>query len=98
MTFRLAFRPDAELDLVDAYRWYEERAPGVGDHLLEALDATLALLAETPLAFPIVHRSTRRALLRRFPYAVYFLVDASVVSVIAVFHVRRDPRGWHRRP
>jgi plasmid stabilization system protein ParE len=39
----------------------------------------------------------RRALLRRFPYAVYFAVDGDVVVVIAVLHASRDPAEWQRR-
>jgi plasmid stabilization system protein ParE len=39
----------------------------------------------------------RRALLRRFLYAVYFAVEADVVVVLAVLHVSRDPAEWQRR-
>jgi plasmid stabilization system protein ParE len=39
----------------------------------------------------------RRALLRRFPYAVYFAVERDVVVILAVLHVSRDPAEWQRR-
>jgi plasmid stabilization system protein ParE len=41
--------------------------------------------------------NTRRALLKRFPYAVYFAVDNEIIVVLAVFHTSRDPESWRRR-
>jgi hypothetical protein len=39
----------------------------------------------------------RRALLRRFPYGVFFEVAETEIVVYAVFHCARDPRAWRRR-
>ncbi len=39
----------------------------------------------------------RRALVRRFPYAVYFAIEHDVIIVLAVLHVSRDPTEWQRR-
>jgi hypothetical protein len=36
--------------------------------------ATFAVIERTPLQFPAAAPGTRRAVLRRFPYAVYFAV------------------------
>ncbi|MCE9595197.1 MAG: hypothetical protein K8S98_13505 [Planctomycetes bacterium] len=47
----------------------------------------------------MVHGSFRRALLARFPYAVYFVVTARGVWIVAVQHLARDPRSvWRRAP
>ncbi len=34
---------------------------------------------------------------RRFPYAVLYAVEAGVMYVLAVGHVRRGPRYWSRK-
>ena len=39
----------------------------------------------------------RRALLQRFPYAVFYEVGAVDIVVYAVFHCARNPRAWKRR-
>jgi len=39
----------------------------------------------------------RRALLRRFPYAVLFRIDQNAITVLACFHASRDPQQWQRR-
>lgn len=50
-----------------------------------------------PRAYPLVHGQTRKALVARFPYALFFSVDGDVVVVEAVFHTARDPRWLHER-
>jgi hypothetical protein len=40
----------------------------------------------------LIHRQLRRALVRRFPYAVYFGPEAAGVVIFAVLHQRRAPK------
>jgi hypothetical protein len=39
----------------------------------------------------------RLALVRRFPYAVVYRIDDDQITVVAVYHMHRDPRGWQSR-
>jgi plasmid stabilization system protein ParE len=41
--------------------------------------------------------SARRALLRRFPYMLVFDVEEDRVTILGVFHGRRQPRDWTGR-
>ena len=51
---------------------------------------------EAPSAFPRVRGETRRAVLTRFPYALYFRVTDESIVVLAV-HGRQNPSRWRRR-
>ena len=85
------------MDALDAFAWYEERQEGLGIEFREALDVAIARIARVPLAFPIQYRDLRRALVVRFPYAVFFrLVDETVV-IVAIVHGRMDSRRWRSR-
>ncbi len=97
MTARLVVRAAAEADVLDAALWYEQRSSGLGTEFLRAVDVTLAEIARMPERFPLVHREARRALLRRFPYAVCFVAAPDLISVVACMHARRDPRRWEER-
>jgi len=97
MTARLVVRSAAEADITDAALWYEQRAAGLGSEFLRTVDVTLAEVARMPERFPIVYQECRRALLRRFPYAVYFVTSPDLLSVVACMHARRDPRRWEER-
>ena len=89
---RLVVRAAAEADVLEAALWYEQRSPGLGAEFLRAVDVTLAEVARMPERLPAVHREARRALLRRFPYAVFFVASSDLVSAVACMHARRDPR------
>jgi plasmid stabilization system protein ParE len=94
---RLVVRGAAEEDIVEAARWYEQRSPGLGSEFLRAVDVALAEIKRMPERYPVVRGRARRALLRRFPYAVYFVATPDLVSIFACLHARRDPRHWRER-
>ena len=71
MSRRLILRPEAEEDLREAYIWYEQQRPGLGDELLRAVDDCLAAVRRYPMMNPVVHKEARRALTHRFPYGVF---------------------------
>jgi plasmid stabilization system protein ParE len=84
--------------LIDAQDWYENEAPGLGRGFRAAVDVVAKRMGATPLQFPVIHRNVRRALLRRFPYALMFVIeDDETVTVIACFHGSRDPAHWQQR-
>jgi plasmid stabilization system protein ParE len=97
MTFEVRLRPEAEQDLADAAAWYEEQRPGLGRQFLEETQAVLSAVAERPLAYHVVHRNARRALLRRFPFGVFFRAEPSQIVVIGILHGSRDPALWKGR-
>ncbi len=90
-------RPQAKADIAEASRWYDDQRPGLGEAFRDELDAALRSIAERPLLYPVLHRDTRRAVLRRFPYGVFYLVEAARVLVLRVLHHARDPALWLRR-
>jgi len=94
---RLFTRPRAQLDAEEAATWYESRRLGLGLLFLDELDSVLRRITAFPLQFPAIHRTVRRALLNRFPYAVYFAATDEEVSVIAVLHQHRRPDTWKDR-
>ncbi|MGA3327765.1 MAG: type II toxin-antitoxin system RelE/ParE family toxin [Terriglobia bacterium] len=94
---RLTILPQAELDVSDATAWYEKRRTGLSDEFLDELDTVLRRVIKSPFQFPKIKNNVRRALLRRFPCAVYFGVTRETVELIAVLYQHRDPRTWEKR-
>lgn len=91
-------RPAAAADLQRAFDWYESQQPGLGAEFREAVREKLRDIATNPMQYQVVHRDTRRALLRRFPYGLYYRIFPSVIVVVACMHGRRNPRRWKTRP
>ena len=92
----VSFRPEAEAETLETRDWYEGRRPGLGAEFRAALDETIERIADNPMQFRLVQGETRRAILNRFPYAVYFRVSDKEIVVLAV-HGRQHPRRWQSR-
>ena len=95
MTVRL--RPEAEADVSDAARWYEAQRSGLGSEFLDEVLRTLSSISEYPDLYPRVSGDVRRAVIRRFPFGVFYVMDESEVVVLAVMHGRRAPSRWKNR-
>jgi len=91
------FTAAASADLTEAQDWYEAKVRGLGLKFLAAIDALVNRVVASPRQFPVVHKSVRRALSHRFPYALFFIEDGDTLLVIACMHSRRDPSEWQRR-
>lgn len=59
MNYQLIISPEAELDIQDAFEWYEQRDPGLGSEFIRAVDSCLALIGRNPLAYSVVYRQAR---------------------------------------
>ncbi|MEN6472666.1 MAG: type II toxin-antitoxin system RelE/ParE family toxin [Syntrophaceae bacterium] len=97
MSLELIIRPEAETDIENAFDWYENRVHGLGSEFLLVLDAIFNSILRNHLLYPVVHRNVRRALTRRFPYAVFFIIQESKIVILSVFHVKRSPKIWMGR-
>ena len=94
---RLIVRPEAEADLLQAYAWYEEQRSGLGVAFLEAVTRCQEAIVQRPLSFPLVGDLARRAMTRRFPYALFFVIGECDISVVAAFHMARSPEELSTR-
>ena len=94
---RLDVRPEAELDALEAASWYDGERNGLGLEFLTELRATFARIEEGPQRYPLVFHEFRRAILRRFPFGVFFIVEADVATVLAITHLHRHPDVWQNR-
>ena len=89
MIFELVVEPSAARDIAGADTHYAQFDKA--DAFLSAIDVVFEQLTSMPLMYPAVHGEVRRALLRRFPFSVFFIVEGPRVFVLAVHHQRRDP-------
>jgi toxin ParE1/3/4 len=97
---QVVFAAEAKDEFDAAAFFYEMQRVGLGDAFVDAVQAAIQRIAATPLAFA-THRptGTRKYVLRRFPYSLYFLELETSIWIAAIAHQRRRPRYWaHREP
>jgi toxin ParE1/3/4 len=89
----------ASLELAEAVRWYEERRPGWGARLFDAVSHAIDLIERHPeIGSPRKGRSTPRQLsVRGFPFVVVYRIRPDDVYVVALAHTSRRPGYWKDR-
>ena len=102
MSKPLRTEEEAERELEEALRWYEEKRPGLGAEFLSAVDDALTQIRRLPNTggrVPQVNPDlrVRRIPLKKFPYHVVYLETDDAIRVLAFAHDRRRPGYWLSR-
>jgi toxin ParE1/3/4 len=97
MAADLILAPEAEQDITEAYDWYEQRRSGLGEDFLGCVDACIQRVRRSPDLFAKVYVEYRRALIRRFPYAIFYEFKGEIVTTYCVFHTSQNPSKWRQR-
>ena len=93
----IRFTPEADAELAEARQWYSHQRKDLDLEFMQCIDDALSRVVKNPHLFPIVYRNLRRAVIRRFPFAVFYEVTPNEIEVFAIFHSRRDPDTWKSR-
>ncbi|OGA64116.1 MAG: hypothetical protein A3G81_01615 [Betaproteobacteria bacterium RIFCSPLOWO2_12_FULL_65_14] len=96
MSLPVVFRRKVGIDLASGFGYYEEQKGGLGERFLAAVNATFDAIGRHGEMFAQVHGEVRRALVSRFPHAVFYRIEANRVVVLTVLHTARDPKVWPR--
>ncbi len=84
----------AEQEMLDAARYYESQAAGLGVDFLSKVQGAVRDVGEHPEMWPVIRFEIRRRLVHRFPYAILYRIGPEEVVVVAVAHLRRHPTYW----
>ncbi len=87
----------ARKEFLDTIRYYRDIDPTLAADFLECFEAALSDILQGPLAYPQIGSLTRRKIIQRFPYSVFFNLVGDDVRVIAIAHQSRRPLYWRGR-
>ncbi len=65
MSYQIIIRPEAAQEVQVAFDWYEEKSEGLGLEFLRTAEACLEKIRCHPLSYPLAHKQTRKAVLRK---------------------------------
>lgn len=84
--------PKAQKEILDAWEWYEDQQPGLGDRFKEEVRKKIENILSNPLHYPL-RKKYREALIDVFPYLIVFKVDKqkNLILILSVFHTSRHP-------
>jgi plasmid stabilization system protein ParE len=97
MKREVIFAPLGRLEFEDAAAWYKSQQPGLSEEFKIEVREILEQVLNAPERFRLASPSTHKAILRRFPYSVYYSIERDAINVISVFHGARNPAALRRR-
>jgi len=86
----------AKQDLREGFHFYESQETGIGSYFLESLVSDIESLRLFAGIHGIHFGKYQRLLSKRFPFAIYYRIEANEIRVYAVLDCRRDP-AWIRK-
>ena len=91
MTRRALVHPGSEDDLASILDYYETFDPALPSRFEARLDEQIERIELFPESGSILFESSRRVLLKRFPFMAVYLVGDDRIDVLALVNVLRDP-------
>jgi plasmid stabilization system protein ParE len=97
MAYTLLVTDEAEDDMQDAADWYRLADSGLEAEFIRTIEACLESIKRNPNQYPTVYKDVHRALLRKFPYGIFYFVFDATIIVQSCFHTSRNPNAWQNR-
>ena len=94
---RVRLHPEARAELREARRWYYERSPLSTTAFAHAVDNAVSRIVEAPMQYPFAEHRTRKLVLPRFPFNIFYLQSESEIVIVAMAHQKRRPGYWSSR-
>jgi plasmid stabilization system protein ParE len=89
---RIEYHPAIEQELRAIIAYYNRAADGLGAEFLNEFERQALTIAAMPLQWRIIEGDIRRALMRRFPYLIYFrVIHQEVLRITVIKHQRQHP-------
>ena len=88
----LSIRKEAEADITEAYEYYESCQQNLGTDFISCIEESFEHIKNNPNEYRKIYKNVRRALVRRFPFGVYYIVFEDSVSVIGVHMAGAIPK------
>jgi hypothetical protein len=87
----LIFKPEADIEILEAFNYYENELIGLGERFLNELDRVTASISLTPNGFQKFH-TYRQIPFNVFPFVLLYEVIENNLIIYAVFKTPQNPQ------
>jgi plasmid stabilization system protein ParE len=97
VTFQIIVSREGHGDIAEAITEYRAISPALSERFGAELERVYSYITEYPEMYPVIYKNFRRALLHKFPYSVFYLIEPPTILIVGVVHQSRDEATWKRR-
>src|SRR5262245_51116970 len=94
---KVRLHPEARAELIEARNWYYERSPISAVAFAHTVDQAVSRIKAAPKTYPLGDHGTRRLVLQRFPFNIYYRIGETDILIVAIAHQKRGPGYWAER-
>ena len=91
---RFKILEQAELELDEAYDYYEYELQGLGEKFIEEFRRGIKRILNYPYAWSFIQDNVRKCVLKKFPYNIIYAIEDELIIILAVAHQHRRPDYW----
>ncbi len=95
--FNIVIKQEAKDDIINAFLWYEEQKPKLGEKFIKIIDDYFYSIAKQPKLFPVISDNLHKASVKKFPFIIVFFIDNNDIVVVAVFNAKQNPNKLKSR-
>lgn len=93
----VSFHKAARNELLEARDYYDNLVYGLGKLFVNEIERCLNIIKVNPLAYPVLQKNIRKAVLLKFPYSLLYKSEKETTIILAVMHQKRKPQYWDNR-
>ena len=97
MSYSLSIRKEAEADIAEAYQYYESCRENLGSEFILCIEESISRIENNPRQYKTIYKNVHRALVRKFPYGIYYVLINEQIVILGVLHARKNPKHWQSR-
>ena len=99
MNYNVFILSEAELDIDNAFVWYELNQIGLGERFFASVNKSVHFISERPFSCAEIYKGLRRFVIRKFPYGIYYKVNIGKreIQIVGVIHFKRSLRILRNR-
>ena len=70
MSYKITYRPEAELDIEEAVKWYKKQRTHLGFEFVNEVEKKSINIESNPFIYEKIYKSVQRAVVGRFPFNI----------------------------
>lgn len=92
MKYNVSILSEAEVDIDNAYIWYELRQINLGNKFYKKVEESVQFISNNPYSCSDIYKGIRRYIIKKFPYGIYYKAnfESKEIQIIGVIHFKRS--------